>query len=179
MIQDYSLASDLKYIILRYFNVAGADSSGKIGQLGKKASHLIKLACDAALGIRPCVSIFGTDYPTPDGTGIRDYIHVEDLAAAHVDALAYLATNPTSQVFNCGYGKGYSVREVLSKVKEISGVDFTVIETERRQGDPACVVAAVDKIHNEIDWQPQHDSLDEIINSALVWEKKKLSESSR
>jgi UDP-glucose 4-epimerase len=174
MIKDYSLASDLRYIILRYFNVAGADSSGKIGQLGKKASHLIKLACDAALGIRSSVSIFGTDYPTPDGTGIRDYIHVEDLAAAHVDALAYLASNPTSQIFNCGYGKGYSVREVLSKVKEISGVDFTVIETERRQGDPACVVAAVDKIHNEIDWQPQHDSLDEIISSALAWEKKKL-----
>jgi UDP-glucose 4-epimerase len=177
MIKDYSLASDLRYVILRYFNVAGADSSGKIGQLGKKASHLIKLACDAALGIRPSVSIFGTDYPTPDGTGIRDYIHVEDLAHAHVDALAYLTATQESQTFNCGYGKGYSVREVLGKVKEISGVDFTVIETARRPGDPACVVAAADKIRNKIDWKPQHDSLDKIIGSALAWEKKKLASS--
>ena len=172
IIRDYAKASDLKYVILRYFNVAGADSSGKIGQDSKKASHLIKVACDAALGARSHVNIFGTDYATPDGTGIRDYIHVEDLAAAHVDALNYLKTSPESQIFNCGYGKGYSVREVLSKVQEISGVDFSVVETPRRWGDPACVVAAADKIRQVLGWKPQHDSLELIISSALAWEKK-------
>lgn len=174
IIRDYALASDLKYIILRYFNVAGADSSGKIGQMGKKAAHLIKVGCDAALGIRPSASIFGTDYPTPDGTGIRDYIHVEDLAAAHVDALAYLEQKSSaSQILNCGYGTGYSVKEVLSKIKEISGVDFVINETPRREGDPACVVASGDKIRKIIGWKPQHNSLDEIVSSALAWEKKK------
>lgn len=176
IIRDYAQASDLKYVILRYFNVAGADSSGKIGQMGKKAAHLIKVGCDAALGLRPSASIFGTDYPTPDGTGIRDYIHVEDLAAAHVDALAYLEQTETSQILNCGYGTGYSVREVLSKIREISGVDFPILETPRRQGDPACVVASGDKIRELLGWQPKHNSLDEIVNSALAWEKKKLSQ---
>ena len=172
IIRDYALASSLKYVILRYFNVAGADSSGKIGQMGKKAAHLIKVGCDAALGIRPCVSIFGTDYDTPDGTGIRDYIHVEDLATAHVNALAYLEKESTSQILNCGYGTGYSVKEVLSKIKEISGVDFRVVETSRREGDPACIVASVDEIREVIGWKPQHNSLDEIVSSALAWEKK-------
>ncbi|WP_229638740.1 UDP-glucose 4-epimerase GalE [Waterburya agarophytonicola] len=175
IICDYAKASQLKYVILRYFNVAGADSSGRIGQMGKKAAHLIKVGCDAALGIRPSASIFGTDYSTPDGTGIRDYIHVEDLAAAHVNALAYLEQESTSQILNCGYGSGYSVKEVLSKIKEISGVDFTIIETPPRAGDPACVVASGDKIREVIGWQPQHNSLDEIVSSALAWEKKKLS----
>ena len=172
IIRDYASASSLKYVILRYFNVAGADSSGKIGQMGKKAAHLIKVGCDAALGIRPCVSIFGTDYDTPDGTGIRDYIHVEDLATAHVNALAYLEKESTSQILNCGYGTGYSVKEVLSKIKEISGVDFRVVETSRREGDPACIVASVDEIREVIGWKPQHNSLDEIVSSALAWEKK-------
>lgn len=176
IIRDYAQASELKYIILRYFNVAGADSSGKIGQMGKKAAHLIKVGCDAALGIRESASIYGTDYPTPDGTGIRDYIHVEDLAAAHVDALAYLEKESTSQILNCGYGTGYSVKEVLSKIKEISGVDFPVIETPRRQGDPACVVASGDKIREVIGWKPSHNTLDEIVNSALAWEKKKIKQ---
>jgi UDP-glucose 4-epimerase len=171
IIQDYARASEFKYIILRYFNVAGADSSGKIGQLNKKANHLIKVACDAALGVREAAYIFGTDYPTPDGTGVRDYIHVEDLAAAHVDALAYLTTTSTSQIFNCGYGTGYSVREVLAKVREISGIDFPIIETQRRKGDPARVVAAPDKIRQVIGWQPRHDSLGAIVTSALAWEK--------
>ena len=174
IIRDYAQASNLKYVILRYFNVAGADSSGKIGQIGKKAAHLIKVGCDAALGIRPSASIYGTDYPTPDGTGIRDYIHVEDLAMAHVDALVYLEKESTSQILNCGYGKGYSVKEVLSKIKEISGVDFTVEETPRREGDPACVVASGKKIRKIIGWNPQYNSLDEIISSALAWEEKKL-----
>lgn len=174
IIRDYAQASGLKYIILRYFNVAGADSSGKIGQMGKKAAHLIKVGCDAALGLRPAVSIYGTDYPTADGTGIRDYIHVEDLAMAHVDALAYLEQEATSQILNCGYGNGYSVREVLSKIKEISGVDFKMIETPRREGDPACVIASGKKIREVIGWNPQHNSLAEIVSSALAWEKKKL-----
>ncbi len=175
IIRDYARASDLKYVILRYFNVAGADSSGKIGQMGKKAAHLIKVGCDAALGIRSTASIFGTDYPTPDGTGVRDYIHVEDLAAAHVDALTYLEKEDASQILNCGYGTGYSVKEVLSKIQEISGVDFPVVESPRRLGDPACVVASGAKIREVIGWKPQHDSLDEIVSSALAWEKKKLN----
>ena len=175
IVRDYALSSELKYIILRYFNVAGADSSGKIGQLGTKAAHLIKIGCDAALGIRPYASIFGTDYPTPDGTGIRDYIHVEDLATAHIDALAYLDRELTSQILNCGYGRGYSVKEVLSKIQEISGVNFTINETSRRKGDPGCVVASADKIREIIGWKPQHDSLDKIVGSTLAWEKKKLN----
>jgi UDP-glucose 4-epimerase len=172
IIQDYSQASNLKYVILRYFNVAGADHSGKIGQLGKKAAHLIKVGCDAALGRCDSVNIFGTDYPTSDGTGIRDYIHVEDLAMAHVNALAYLETHDESQILNCGYGQGYSVREVLTKIKKISGVDFPVIETARRPGDPACVVAAADKIRDVLGWQPKYNSLDTIVSTALAWEKK-------
>ena len=174
ILRDYSLASDLKYVILRYFNVAGADSSGKIGQRGK-AFHLIKLACDAALGLRPGVSIFGTDYPTHDGTGVRDYIHVEDLAAAHISALSYLNTHAKSQILNCGYGIGYSVREVLDKVQEISEVNFPVVETSRRKGDPACVIASAEKIRQVLGWKPQYESLDQIIRSALAWEKKNLT----
>ena len=175
IIRDYAQASELKYVILRYFNVAGADSSGKIGQMGKKAAHLIKVGCDAALGIRPSASIYGTDYPTADGTGIRDYIHVEDLAAAHVDALKYLERESNSQILNCGYGTGYSVKEVLSKIQEISGVDFLIVETPRREGDPACVIASGQKIREVIGWNPQYNSLDEIVRSALAWEKKKSS----
>lgn len=176
IIRDYAEASELKYVILRYFNVAGADSSGKIGQMGKKAAHLIKVGCDAALGIRSSASIYGTDYQTKDGTGIRDYIHVEDLAAAHVDALKYLERESTSQILNCGYGNGYSVKEVLSKIKEVSGVDFPVVETPRREGDPACVIASGQKIREVIGWNPQHNSLDEIVRSALAWEEKKLKQ---
>ena len=175
IIRDYAKASKLKYIILRYFNVAGADSSGQIGQMGKQAAHLIKVGCDAALGIRPSASIFGTDYPTSDGTGIRDYIHVEDLATAHINALSYLEQKGISQILNCGYGKGYSVKEVLLKIREISGVNFPIAETPRREGDPACVVASADKIKELIGWKPAHDSLDEIVSSALAWEKKNLN----
>ncbi len=170
MIQDYSLASSLNYVILRYFNVAGADLSGQLGQSAKKAHHLIKVACDAALGRRDSVCIFGSDFPTHDGTGIRDYIHVQDLAAAHLDALAYLEGGGQSQIFNCGYGQGYSVRQVLNKVKELSGSDFTVIEHDRRVGDPAAVVACSDKIRQRIGWQPQYNNLDIIISTALQWE---------
>jgi UDP-glucose 4-epimerase len=172
LIRDYAIASDLRYVILRYFNVAGAEIGGTLGQTGKKASHLIKVACDAALGQRPNVGIFGTDFDTPDGTGIRDYIHVDDLARAHVDALAYLESDRSSQILNCGYGQGYSVRQVIDKVKEISGVDFTVIEAERRAGDPACVIAASDRIVKTLGWSPRYNDLDTIVRTALDWEKK-------
>jgi UDP-glucose 4-epimerase len=172
MIRDYSRSSDLRYVILRYFNVAGADTSEKIGQSAKKAEHLIKVACDAALGRRSSLSIFGSDFATPDGTGIRDYIHVEDLARAHIDALHYLEEGGESQIFNCGYGQGYSVREVIDKVKEISGVDFPVLEIERRAGDPACVIACANKIRQILGWEPKFNSLDTMIGTALNWEKK-------
>jgi UDP-glucose 4-epimerase len=178
LIRDYAIASDLRYVILRYFNVAGAEIGGTLGQSGKKATHLIKVACDAALGRRPHVSIFGTDFDTPDGTGIRDYIHVDDLARAHVDALAYLNSNrSSSQILNCGYGQGYSVRQVIEKVTEISGVDFTVIEAERRTGDPACVIAAAERISQALGWQPRFNDLDTIVRSALSWEKKSIDNS--
>ena len=172
LIQDYALVADFKYVILRYFNVAGAEVGGTLGQSGKKASHLIKVACDAALGRRPDVSIFGTDFDTPDGTGIRDYIHVDDLARAHVDALIYLDSDRPSQILNCGYGQGYSVRQVIEKVKEISGVDFTVIAAERRAGDPACVISAAERITQTLNWQPRYNDLDLIVRTALAWEQK-------
>jgi UDP-glucose 4-epimerase len=172
LIRDYAIASNLKYVILRYFNVAGAEVGGTLGQSGKKANHLVKVACDAALGRRPDVSIFGTDFDTPDGTGIRDYIHVDDLARAHVDALTYLNGDGSSQILNCGYGQGYSVREVIEKVKEISGVDFTVIEAERRTGDPACVISAAERITKILNWHPRYNDLDTIVRTALAWEKK-------
>ncbi len=170
LIQDQSRASNLRYVILRYFNVAGADPLGRIGQMNPNATHLVRAACDAALGRKPGVRIFGTDFPTPDGTGIRDYIHVEDLASAHIAALQYLEAGNASQVLNCGYGQGYSVREVIECVKAISGVDFAVLESERRLGDPACVTASVDKIRQVLNWQPQYNNLDTIVRSALLWE---------
>ena len=170
LIQDYALASELKYVILRYFNVAGAAVSGKLG--GTKASHLLAVACDAALGQRQGLSIFGTDFDTPDGTGIRDYIHVDDLARAHLDALDYLDRESVSQTLNCGYGRGYSVRQVIEKVKEISGVDFPVIAAPRRAGDPACAIAANQRITQVLGWQPQFDDLGTIVRTTLEWEKK-------
>jgi UDP-glucose 4-epimerase len=159
-------------VILRYFNVAGADMSGTLGQNNPKASHLIKVTCDAALGRREAVNIFGTDFDTPDGTGIRDYIHVEDLARAHVDALRYLAEGGASEIFNCGYGQGYSVREVIEMVKQISGRDFKVIESDRRAGDPAAVVAVSKKIREVLGWQPQYNDLQMIVASSYAWEKR-------
>jgi UDP-glucose 4-epimerase len=172
MIQDLAKAFPCRFVILRYFNVAGADLQGRIGQKSQKATHLIKLACDAALMRRPNIQIFGTDFSTPDGTGVRDYIHVEDLAAAHIDALRYLEEGHHSQIFNCGYGDGYSVRDVIRRVKAISGIDFPVVEAERRLGDPACVTACADKIRQVLGWQPQFNNLDTIIGSTLDWEKK-------
>lgn len=174
MIQDYGLASSFRYVILRYFNVAGADPGGRIGQNSKNATHLIANACNAALKRQSEFKIFGTDFATSDGTGIRDYIHVEDLAAAHVDALRYLELDGDSQILNCGYGKGYSVRQVVERVKAISGVNFPVIEVERRPGDPACVTAYAEKIKQVLNWQPKYNNLDNIISSFLAWEKGKL-----
>jgi UDP-glucose 4-epimerase len=174
MIRDYAKATNFQFVILRYFNVSGADSSGKIGQYFANATHLIKMACDAALGRIPSLKVFGTDFPTPDGTGIRDYIHVEDLATAHVDALRYLEMGGDSQILNCGYGIGYSVKEVILKVKEISAVDFAVEEVERRSGDPACVIASSDKIRQVLGWQPKFNNLETIVRSNYQWEQKKL-----
>jgi UDP-glucose 4-epimerase len=172
MIQDYSTTGEMRHVILRYFNVAGADMSGLLGQNNPKASHLIKATCDAALGRRNVVNIFGTDFDTPDGTGIRDYIHVEDLARAHVDALNYLAAGGSSEIFNCGYGQGYSVREVVEMVKQISGKDFLVIEGDRRVGDPAAVVAVSSKIKQVLGWQPKYNNLKTIVASSYNWAKK-------
>ena len=173
MIQDYGLASRLRYVILRYFNVAGADPGGRIGQNSSNATHLIANACNVALKRQSELKIFGTDFPTPDGTGIRDYIHVEDLAAAHVDALRYLERDGESQILNCGYGKGYSVRQVVERVKDISGVNFPVIEVARRPGDPACVTADAEKIKQVLNWQPKYNDLDNKISSFLAWDKGK------
>lgn len=170
LISDYGKASQLRYVILRYFNVAGADPAGRLGQMSQEASHLVRSACDAALKRKPGVRIFGTDFPTPDGTGIRDYIHVEDLAAVHLNALHYLERGQESQIFNCGYGHGYSVRQVIERVKAISGVDFPVLETDRRPGDPACVTANADKVCKILGWKPKYNNLDQIIRTTLAWE---------
>lgn len=177
MICDYGFSSDFKFVILRYFNVAGAELSGRIGQSSPKASHLIRVACDAALSIIPSVSIFGTDFDTPDGTGIRDYIHVEDLAAAHLDALSYLENGGESEILNCGYGQGYSVRQVLNKLQEVTGIDLNVIESPRRIGDPAQVISNGDRIRQVLGWQPKYNDLETMLTSAFAWEQKKLAKS--
>lgn len=172
MLMDLSVASSLKYVILRYFNVAGADVEGRIGQTMPQATHLIKVACEAALGKRPAVTIFGTDYNTPDGTCIRDFIHVEDLARAHIDALDYLVSGADSVVLNCGYGRGYSVREVIDTVKNISGRNFSVINGARRQGDPPALIATNERIKKVLKWQPKYENIELIVHSALDWERK-------
>jgi len=173
VIRDASFAHpDFNFIILRYFNVAGADPLGRIGQSTPDATHLIKVACQAALGLRESLSIFGTDYPTPDGTGIRDYIHVVDLADVHVLALKFLEQGKPSGIYNCGYGHGYSVREIIDAVKKVSGVDFKVIETGRRPGDPAQLVADPGKLLKEMSWKPKYDDIEEIVRTAYNWEKK-------
>lgn len=171
MLKDFSKSSQFKYVALRYFNVSGADPEGKIGQSFPKATHLIKSACEAACGKREKLELFGTDYPTPDGTCIRDYIHVTDLALAHVKALEYLEKGGESEILNCGYGQGFSVKEVIARVKAITGVDFKVNELPRRAGDPAKLIAGVKRIHEVIGWYPQYNDLDLIIRSAFEWEK--------
>jgi len=172
MLRDLAAAGGPRYVVLRYFNVAGCEPGGTIGQSTPKATLLVKVACEAAVGKRPQVSIFGTDYPTPDGTGLRDYIHVEDLASAHVDALAYLRGGGESVTLNCGYGHGYSVREVLSAVERANGAPLTIVEEARRAGDPPELVAIADRVRETLGWQPQYDDLDTIVRTSLAWERK-------
>ncbi len=162
----------LNHVILRYFNVAGADPQGRTGQSTAGATHLIKVAVETALGKREKIDVFGSDYDTPDGTCIRDYIHVSDLARAHLDALAYLRSGGPSVTLNCGYGHGFSVLEVIDTVKRVSGVDFKVEFAGRRPGDPARIVAASDRIRATLNWQPQFDDLATMVTHALAWERK-------
>lgn len=171
MLIDYGNVSDFNYVILRYFNVSGADPKGRIGQCFPGATHLIKVTCETALGKRESVSIYGTDYNTYDGTGVRDYIHVMDLAQAHIDGMNYLFKEKKSQIFNCGYGRGYSVRDVINVVREVSGRDFKVHESPRRPGDLAQVISKADKIKDVLGWSPKHNDLYKIIQSAYNWEK--------
>lgn len=172
MLRDASFAHGFSYVALRYFNVAGADPEARMGQRTPDATHLIKVACQAALGMRDSVSIFGTDYDTPDGTGIRDYIHIEDLASAHLYALKYLENGGSSTTINVGYGQGSSVREVIKVVKEVSGVDFKAVEGPRRPGDPADLVAVAEKIRSVLGWTPRYNDLRTIVADAWRWEKK-------
>ena len=172
MLRDLCAASDMRAVVLRYFNVAGSDPDGQIGQSTRKATLLIKVAAEAAVGKRDQVYIYGTDYPTPDGTGIRDYIHVTDLADAHVRALDYLRDGGSSITLNCGYGHGYSVRDVLATMKAANDGNLRIIEAERRPGDPPVLVADVERIGRELDWTPKYDDLGFIVRTSLAWERK-------
>ena len=171
MLADAARAHDLRYVALRYFNVAGADPQARAGQATPRATHLVKVACETALGKRSHMQVFGTDYPTPDGTCVRDYIHVTDLAEAHMAALAHLRAGGDSDIFNCGYGRGFSVLEVIETVRRVAGRDLDVRMGPRRPGDPAIVVAATERIRTRLGWRPRHDSLDVIVRHALRWEE--------
>jgi UDP-glucose 4-epimerase len=172
ILDDASKAHDLRYVVLRYFNVAGADPAGRSGQSSPEATHLIKVAAQAALGRRKGMDIYGEDYPTPDGTCVRDYIHVTDLVRAHRDALAYLRAGGESLKANCGYGRGYSVKQVVEVVKKVSGVDFETRMQGRRAGDPPAIVASNTVARGVLKWEPRHDDLDEIVAHALAWERR-------
>ena len=172
VLRDLTAAKDFRYIALRYFNVAGADPGGRIGQAYRDATHLITRALKTAKGEHACLSIFGTDYPTEDGTCIRDYIHVDDLASAHVLALDRLVKTGKSDIFNCGYGHGFSVKEVVKTVKIVTGIDFRVVETGRRAGDPPAIVADSGKLRKVTGWTPKHDDLEFIVKTAWDWERK-------
>ena len=172
MLRDVSAVTAMRHVILRYFNVAGCDPQGRIGQSTPNATLLIKAVCEAAVGKRESISIFGTDYATPDGTGIRDYIHVEDLAAAHLSALDHLRSGGASLTLNCGYGHGYSVREVIDAVQRASGRTLNVIEKPRRTGDLPMLIARADRLRAQLGWKPVHDDLDFIVATALSWERK-------
>jgi UDP-glucose 4-epimerase len=172
MLRDVAAVNPLRYVALRYFNVAGSHPGGLIGQATPGATLLTKVACEAMVGKRTHVSVFGSDYPTPDGTGMRDYLHIEDLASAHLDALRYLRGGGKSTTLNVGYGHGYSVREVLRMVETVGGKPLTVREEARRPGDPAYLVARADRIRTELGWQPRYDDLSAIVASSLAWERK-------
>ncbi len=171
IIQDVAKVTSMSFVILRYFNVAGADPKGRIGQKFPNATHLIKVASEVAVGARPSLTIFGTDYQTRDGTGVRDYIHVEDLAAAHLSSLVYLRQGGRSEIFNCGYGVGFSVREVVEMVNTVCGHDIAYSEGPRRPGDVGELVANNSKIKQTLAWQIKYANLKEIVASALNWEK--------
>ncbi len=171
ILQDFDKAYGLKYVSLRYFNAAGADPEGKIGESHNPETHLIPLTLKAAKGERESIRIFGTDYPTPDGTCIRDFVHVSDLAEAHLLALDYILNGGKSEIFNCGYGHGFSVREVIETARKVTGVNFKVEESERRKGDPAVLVAHSSKIRKVLNWKPKFDDLEYIIKTAWDWER--------
>lgn len=172
MLRDAHAAHGLQYIALRYFNVAGADPQGRAGQSTPHATHLIKVACQTALGQRGELQVFGDDYETPDGTCLRDYIHVSDLISAHVDALGYLRRGRESGIFNCGYGKGYSVLDVIKSVERVNGAALPVKMVARREGDPVAIVAGADRVRSMLGWEPKHEDLDFIVELALNWERK-------
>jgi UDP-glucose 4-epimerase len=172
MLRDVSAASPMRHAILRYFNVAGSDTQGRIGQSTRAATLLVKVACEAAVGKRSHVSVFGTDYPTADGTGIRDYIHVEDLASAHLRAVDYLRDGGASLIANCGYGHGYSVREVLATVQKVAGKPLAIREEPRREGDPPQLIARAERVRQVLRWTPKLDDLEQIVRTSLEWEKR-------
>lgn len=173
IIEDAARAHpNFSHVSLRYFNVAGADPQGRLGQSFPNATHLIKVACQTALGVRESLHIYGTDYPTPDGTGVRDYIHVSDLADVHVQALKFLEAGNRSATLNCGYGHGYSVREIIDTVRKVSQVNFPVVESPRRAGDPAALVADSSRLSQEFHWKPRFDNIETIVSTALSWEQK-------
>ena len=174
MLADVAAATPLRYVALRYFNVAGADPGGRIGQCTPQATHLIKVACEQATGKREQVAIYGTDYDTPDGTGVRDYIHVEDLASAHLMALDYLRAGGSPATLNCGYGRGFSVREVLDQVADVAGKPLRIVESGRRAGDPPRLIAEADRIREQLGWRPRHQDLAGIVRSAYAWEQRLL-----
>ncbi|MET0605849.1 MAG: UDP-glucose 4-epimerase GalE [Beijerinckiaceae bacterium] len=172
ILRDVSAAHDLSHVILRYFNVSGADPKGRTGQSSPNATHLIKVAAQAALGRRPFMEVFGTDFPTPDGSGVRDYVQVTDLVRAHMAALKHLRAGGESLTCNCGYGSGYSVLQVIDVMKKVSGADFTVRMSGRRAGDPAALTAKADRIREKLGWTPEFDDLETIVRQALKWEEK-------
>nr|VFK66075.1 MAG: UDP-galactose 4-epimerase [Candidatus Kentron sp. UNK]VFK69376.1 MAG: UDP-galactose 4-epimerase [Candidatus Kentron sp. UNK] len=177
LLRDLSMSSNLRHVTLRYFNVAGSDPEGRIGQSTPDATLLIKVACEAATGKRDSVTIFGVDYPTPDGTGVRDYLHVEDLARAHLDALEYLWQSGDSITLNCGYGHGYSVREVLDTVSRVNGKPLAIFEAEARPGDSPSLIAKAKRIKDVLHWNPRYDDLDFIVSTSLAWENRLRSRS--
>jgi UDP-glucose 4-epimerase len=172
ILRDLAAVSDFRYVSLRYFNVAGSDTQARIGQATRHATLLIKVACEAIVGKRSHVSIYGTDYDTADGTGVRDYVHIEDLARAHIDALDYLRRGGATAICNCGYGHGYSVREVLESVQRIAAKPLQIKEEPRREGDPPTLIARADRVRSLLGWEPRLDQLDVIVESSLRWEEK-------